>query len=171
MGREEIGGARGKGRGGAEKWEGSGREIEGKAATGGGKGAEGGGAAKDIERTEGTTVGGKEGTTENSPPEEKEREERGVEEDRGREVRKEEIPESEKGKRRPVGDNEEATDKSTLTGLPRTRNWSVPPGTLVKRPKPGEGEPVTLTNPDLAKCSTCIDTDTLGGGGGVFPLL
>ena len=78
----------------------------------------------DIARTEGTTegrektereVGGKEGATEDSPPPPPEdKEERGVEETEEdkeeREGGKEARPESEKGKRRPVRDNEEATD-------------------------------------------------------------
>ena len=46
-----------------------------------------------------------------------------------------------KRERRPEGDNVEATNKLTLTGSPRTRSWSVPPGTLVKRPRPGKGSP------------------------------
>ena len=72
------------------------------------------------------------------------------------------TPEDEKGKRRAKGDKAEGADTLTLVKSPTTRNWSVPSGTLVKRPRPGIREPGNLANPDLSNCSC---TDTLGGGG------
>ena len=104
------------------------------------------------------------------PPPPQGKEERGVEETEedteGREGGKEARPEPEKGKRRPVGDKEEVTDTLASRGEQRTHNWSIPPGRLGKRPKPGEEEPVTLTNPDLAKLSAYRHI----GGGGVILL-